>query len=56
MNFSIKNDTAFDLLSSGMDRELMDTILTKRNRHVVEEFLRKKDQKVIFLYGGLHFQ
>ncbi len=67
MNFSLKNDTSHDLLSSannislgilssGIDPELMDTILTKRNRYVVGEFLKGKDQKVIFLYGGLHFQ
>lgn len=56
MNFSLKNNDSLDLIASGIDPDLMDTILTKRNSHVVNDFLKGKDQKVIFLYGGLHFQ
>lgn len=56
MNFSLKNNVSYDLLSSGIDARLMDTILTKRNNYVVDAFLRGNDQKVIFLYGGLHFE
>ncbi len=56
MNFSLKYDTSFDLLSSGIDSGLLDTILSKRNHYVVDTFIKGSDQKVVFLYGGLHFQ
>lgn len=56
MNLTLKYTSSLDISSLGMDPRLFDTIVEKRNKYVVDSYIASGHQKVVFLYGALHFQ
>jgi uncharacterized protein YbaP (TraB family) len=56
MNFIMKNDSAQQAIMSVTGQEdLFATILGDRNKHLSDAILESKDDKIMILYGMLHF-
>jgi hypothetical protein len=57
MNFIMKNDSAQQAIMtiSGQD-DIFGTILHDRNDHLAKAIIDSKSEKIIILYGMLHFE
>ena len=56
MNFIMKNDDAQQaIMSITGQQDIFATILGDRNKHLADAILESKDDKIMILYGMLHF-
>lgn len=57
LNFMIKHGWIRDFLISRLaDQDIFSVILDDRNRHLTQEILTRGDDKIIILYGLMHFE
>lgn len=56
MNFSLSYAPGTDMLLESMEPTVRESILTKRNHHLVDTFLSDGTTDVVIVYGALHFE
>jgi hypothetical protein len=56
LNFMIKHEWLREFLISKLaNQDIFSVILDDRNKHIVQEILARDDEKIIILYGLMHF-
>ena len=57
LNFMIKHEALREFLISKLaNQDIFSVILDDRNRHIANEILTRGDEKIIILYGLMHFE
>lgn len=56
LNYLVAQNTFLDTYTSVLTPEVADIILHDRNEYIVETLLRDPSDRIILVYGALHFQ